>query len=112
MKIITFLFMSSLFSTVVGCLRSADCAEKLAARISVGSPQSEAEHALDACGFTYSFDQNSGTIHGLKRGGQEALVRQDWTAQVKTRRCTKSNICKSYEGFHWPMKRATPCAKG
>jgi hypothetical protein len=73
-----------LFSCITGCAKKDDdCVQRLPERVQVGASQSQAEQALDQCGFTHSFDQKTSMIYGLKHGEKSGLVKQDWSAQIK-----------------------------
>jgi hypothetical protein len=89
---------------IVGCAkkeRGDECVQKLSERIHEGTSQVDAEQALDRCGFTHSFDQTVRTIYGLKHGEKNAVIRQDWSAQIKldtARKVTSVKVEKVFTG--------------
>jgi hypothetical protein len=69
-----------------GCTKTDDhdeCVQNLSQKILNGTPQPEAEQALDHCGIPHSFDERTKTINGLKQGSGGGLIRQGWSVQIK-----------------------------
>ncbi len=102
MKNVTTVLALLLVSCMTGSTKTQyDCVQKLKEKIQVGDSQSDAEQALDQCGFTHSFDQKTSTIYALRRGDKDGLVKQDWSANIKLdegRRVTSVKVEKVFTG--------------